>query len=252
MPDPAWLPFNRAGVDRSSRVKLLCFPYAGGGASAYAAWLRRSPAHLQVLPVQLPGREHRVLEAPFTRMATLVDALTDTLVDRLDGPLALFGHSLGALVATELAKRMSREGRPPVHLFVSGFPPPHYPRTVTRLHQLGRDDMLRELCRLNGLRAEVLASPDLLDLIVPLLYADLRVEETHPPTGLAVLPCPISVFAADEDPVTSRESIAAWEEATSSRCVIRRFPGDHFYLLARLDELMELIECDLADSLANC
>ena len=246
MLDAAWLPFNRTPpAIVSARTRLLCLPFAGGGASTYAGWIRLQPATVEVLPVQLPGREHRIGEPPYREMDALLDRLMETLIDPIAGEVALFGHSMGALVAAELARRMADSGRPPLRLLVSGFPPPHHARAQTALHRLPREAMLRELAKLNGLRPEVLASPELVDLILPTLYADLRLEETHAPTPLAPLPCPVSVFAADGDPIMPGASVEAWREATSRECIIHRFHGDHFYLLARLPEVLALIEQDL-------
>lgn len=247
MLDPAWLPFRvkLAGVD-TSRTKLLCFPFAGGGASTYAPWVRLPPADVTVLPVQLPGREHRIAERPFDSMVPLLDALMETLIAPLEGDLALFGHSMGALIAAELAQRMTQAGRPPVRLFASGFPPPNYPRAGRMLHTLPRDAMLSDLAKLNGLRPEVLAHPELVELILPILYADLRLEELHDPLAAAPLPCPITVFAGDDDLLTRGGAIPAWREATRRECAIHRFAGDHFFLLTRLSQVLELVAADLA------
>lgn len=253
MLDPRWLPFQRGTPPIGPEVKLLCLPFAGGGASSYAPWTRQRIEGLQVLPVQLAGREHRIKEKPCTRMEALLDALMDTLVAGLPGPIAIFGHSMGALVAAELAARMTRHGRPPVHLFASGFPPPHHARQVTSLHRMSRPDMLQALTRLNGLRPEVLASPDLLDLVVPLLYADLELEETHPVSAATGLSCPVSAFAADSDSVASLAAMDAWLTASSGPCSVRRFAGDHFYLLRSMPAVLEHICTDLAgDGLPGC
>ena len=246
MIDPAWLPFRAslAGADADG-TKLLCFPFAGGGASIYVPWMKQPPAGVTVLPVQLPGREHRIAERPFEAMGPLLDSLMDTLVGPLDGDLALFGHSMGALIAAELAQRMTEAGRPPVRLFASGFPPPCYPRRERMLHTLPRDAMLSDLARLNGLRPEVLAQPELVELILPILYADLRLEELHHPVAGAPLPCPVSVFAGDDDPLTGGNAIDAWRRETRCECTVHRFAGDHFFLLARMPQVLGLIAADL-------
>jgi medium-chain acyl-[acyl-carrier-protein] hydrolase len=244
--DPRWLPFQRGAPLADRAIKLLCLPFAGGGASTYVAWMRQRIQGLQVLPVQLPGREHRILEKPFAQMPTLLDSLMDTLVGHVPGPIALFGHSMGALVAAELAARMTEGRRPPVHLFASGFPPPHFARETAPLHKMSRQDMLQTLARLNGLRPEVLASSELLELVVPLLYADLELEESHPVTEPAGLTCPVSVFAAEDDPIAGPAAMDSWRAATVGPCTVRRFAGDHFYLLRSMPALLDLIREDLS------
>lgn len=225
-------------------VRLLCLPFAGGGASIYAPWLRAPPARLEVLPVQLPGREHRIRESPYYRMEPLLDALMCTLVEPLPGSIALFGHSMGAIIATELARRMSERGRPPLRLFVSGATAPHVERTYPRFHELGATELVTRLQQLNGLSPEVVASPELLDLFIPLLYADMELTETgHYPRPH--LECPITVFTALEDPLVDEPGLAAWEQATQASCTFHRLRGDHFFILSMMPWLLEQIALEL-------
>ena len=248
MLDPAWHPFNRnlaSAAAESPRPLLLCFPFAGGGASTYTGWMRTNSRYLSVIPVQLPGREHRIAERPFTNMDALLDALMATLIQPLHREIVLFGHSMGALIAARLAQRMADVGRSPLRLCVSGFPPPHFARAQTDLHRLPQAEMLEALRRLNGLRPEVLANAD---LIVPTLYADLQLEETDPPAARKPLTCPISLFSGIDDPLLGSEEIAAWSEVTMQSTIVHRFSGDHFYLLSNFPEVLGLIEQDVGQA----
>src|SRR5689334_12770473 len=138
--DPRWLCLS--GLPKGDPdVRLLCLPFAGGGASTYAPWLRARPAGMEVLPVQLPGREHRIRETPYCRMESLIEALMSTLIEPLSGQIALFGHSMGAIIATELARRMSERGRAPLRLFVSGAAAPHVERTYPPFHRLSAAEL---------------------------------------------------------------------------------------------------------------
>jgi medium-chain acyl-[acyl-carrier-protein] hydrolase len=251
MLDPAWHPFNRdlaAAAAVPGCPLLLCFPFAGGGASIYTGWMRSNPRCLRVIPVQLPGREHRIAERPFTNMDALLDALMATLIQPLHGEIVLFGHSMGALITARLAQRMAVAGRPPLRLCVSGFPPPHFARVRADLHRLPQAEMLEALRRLNGLRPEVLANPELVELIVPTLYADLQLEETDLPATRKPLTCPISLFSGIDDPLLGSEEIAAWSEVTMQNTNVHRFSGDHFYLLKNLPEVLGLIEQDIVQA----
>jgi medium-chain acyl-[acyl-carrier-protein] hydrolase len=246
--DPAWHPFNRdlAAADADSNCPLLlCFPFAGGGASTYSSWLRAKSKYLSVIPVQLPGREHRIAETPFTNMDALLEALMETLILPLRSEIVLFGHSMGALIAARLAQRMAAAGRSALRLCVSGFPPPHFERARAGLHRLPQAEMLETLRRLNGLRPEVLANAELVELIVPTLYADLQLEETDLPAVRKQLTCPISLFSGIDDPLLGSEEIAAWREVTVQNVKVHRFSGDHFYLLKNLPEVLGLVEQDL-------
>lgn len=225
-------------------VRLLCLPFAGGGASTYAPWLRSPSTRLEVLPVQLPGREHRISELPYCHMEPLIEALMGSLIEHLPGRIALFGHSMGAIIATELARCMCELGRSPARLFVSGATAPHTERTYAPLHELSAADLVKKLQRLNGLSPEVVASPELLELFIPLLYADLELAETGSYTR-PMLECPITVFTATDDPIVDEPGLAAWAEVTSASCTFHRRPGDHFFILSMMPWLLEQIAREL-------
>lgn len=235
MPDSPWLAFP--GAAAPAACQLLCFPFAGGGASFYRGWAARSSPALAVLPVQLAGREYRLAEPPETDMPRLLEALERTLLPLLGRRLALFGHSLGALIAAALAQRLTLLGRPPCHLFVSGAAAPHLPRRRPALHLLPDDAFARAIAALNGTPPAVLEHPRLMELFLPILRADCRLGETFRLDPGQPLGCDVTVLAADDDPFLDRDNVPAWAEITRGRTTIRRFPGDHFYLLPILDAL---------------
>lgn len=235
MPDSPWLPFS--GPSAAAGCHLLCFPFAGAGASLFRGWAARSSPEVVVLPVQLPGREHRLREAPERSMARLLDGLEAAVLPRLPGPVALFGHSLGALIAAALAQRLSLRGRPPVHLFASGAAAPHRPLRRPPLHGLSDPAFVQAIAALNGTPPGVLADPRLMALFLPILRADCQLGETFRLDPQHPLACDITVLAADDDPFLDPASVAAWGEIGTGKTVIRRFSGDHFYLLPQLDTL---------------
>ncbi|HEY1379547.1 MAG TPA: thioesterase domain-containing protein, partial [Gemmataceae bacterium] len=167
-----WLAYVRPRPLAS--VRLFCFPYAGGGASVFRGWADGLPSAVEVCPVQMPGRETRFREPAFTRLPLLIEALAESLYPHLDRPFAFFGHSLGALVAFELARRLRRDGSPePQHLFVSGSGAPQArDHSGAVIHTRPADEFWQEVGRLNGTPAEVLTDGELRDLLLPTLRAD--------------------------------------------------------------------------------
>ena len=160
------------------RVRLYCLPYAGGSASAYHAWARALPDDVELSGVQLPGRSLRIHEPPLRRLPELLRALLPRL-ERQDAPYVLFGHSMGALVAFELARGLRHLGAPPpAGLIVSGSRAPERRGASHDLHRLPDEDFLRELRRFEGLPEEVLRDPELLALTLPALRADFEMIET--------------------------------------------------------------------------
>jgi medium-chain acyl-[acyl-carrier-protein] hydrolase len=231
-----WLPF---GSGDAAPVRLLCLPHAGAGASAYRTWGQGLPAEIAACPVQLPGRESRMGETPYDHVEDIADDLADALFDDtgLDTtafrtPYALFGHSMGAIVAFALAQRLRERGLPePVHLFVSGRQAPHLPTSLPDLRHLGITELAAELATLGGTPRQVLDNPDLLGMIAPLLRADFAVNETYRHTGEPALDIPVTAFAASADPRSSVEQVGAWGEATAGAFQLHRLPGDHFAVL---------------------
>lgn len=244
--DGAWLfrPAPRPGA----RARVFCFPHAGGGASAFRLWPAGLPPEVELCAVQLPGRENRLREPPFASIRAMVDALVPALSAHLDRPFALFGHSMGAVLALEVARALQARGGPlPGHLLVSSRRPPHLPDPDPPLHVLSDPEFVAEVRRrYGGMPAEVVRDRDLLTLLLPALRADVRALETHRPPARPPLPLPISVFGGSEDRHAPREQLEAWRGETSGAFRVRVFPGGHFYLDARRAELL----ADLAATLA--
>jgi medium-chain acyl-[acyl-carrier-protein] hydrolase len=215
-----------------ARARLFCFPSAGVGGSAYRLWPAALPPSLEVCPVQLPGRENRLREAPLANISALVDALVPALLPHLDLPFAFFGHSMGAVLASEVARALAGAGGSlPKHLIVSGRRPPHVPSAEPPFHTLPDPEFVAEVNRrYRGIPAEVMQQEDLLALLLPCLRADITALETHLPARRPPLSCPISAFGGADDRLTPREHLEAWRSETSAAFHVRVYPGDHFYL----------------------
>jgi medium-chain acyl-[acyl-carrier-protein] hydrolase len=208
---------------------------------------------VEVCAVQPPGRGSRLREAPFTNMPDLISAAAPALAPCTNPPFAFFGHSLGALVAFEFARRLRRAGRGgPSHLFVSGCRAPQLALTRAHTYDLPEPEFVEELRRLKGTPEEVLDHPELLQLILPLLRADFSIAQTYTyaPEEPA-LSCPVTAFGGKGDEEVGRESLEAWCEQTNDSFSMHLLPGDHFFIHESQSLLLEVISRDLQRSARN-
>jgi medium-chain acyl-[acyl-carrier-protein] hydrolase len=217
--------------DSAARVRILCFAYAGGGVSVFAKWPLGLPVGTEICAVQLPGREGRIREQP-TSLAISLDAVSDELDRCRDVPLVLFGHSMGSLLAFELARRLrSQRKLPPVHLVASGLVAPQLLSASRMLHTLPDSSFIREIQeRYGGIPKPVLDDPAYLSMFVPALRADIRMLETYRYVDQPPLSCPITVFGGDEDSTASHRSIQGWRAQTVGGFDVKIFPGGHFFV----------------------
>jgi surfactin synthase thioesterase subunit len=239
---------NRAG---DAPERLFCFPHAGGGPAFFRSWPVAFAPEIDVLPVQLPGREARLDEPPHRRLDDLVGPVCAALEPYLDRPYALFGHSMGSLVAYEVARRLSSGGRPPSCLVVSGRRGPQIPSRRRVLHRLPDDEFLAEVVRLGGMPREIVAAPDLMELLLPVLRADYELSETYRHRPGAPLTCPVAAYMGAADPEVDHAGLRGWRPVTTGEFVGRVFPGDHFYLKGGRSDVLRAVLGDLRDALAR-
>lgn len=211
-------------------VALFCLPHAGGSALAYRRWDTRTPSHVLVRPVELPGRGTRMREPLVGEFDRLVTVLAEEISAQIDGRYALFGHSFGALLAFELARTLRHHVGEPVALLVSGRNGPSVPAPEPLLHALPEDRFLRGLSVFGGTDERLLADPDLRAFFLPIIRADLRLTETYRRAWAQPLRCPISVYAGRCDPLVTPSGLAAWRQETTGAVHIQQFDGGHFYL----------------------
>lgn len=214
-----------------ARMRLFCLPYAGGGTAVYNRWHRYLPDTIELVSLRLPGRENRLMERPFTNLNDLLPELGAALADALDKPFALFGHSMGAMIAFELTRWLRREKRPlPQRLMVSGFRAPHLPPNRPPIHHLPNAEFLAEVKLLGGTPQAVLEHEELLGLLLPLLRADFTLVGTYAWGEERPLTLPITAFGTADDPIATPAQLGAWQQHTTAVCAVHLFPGDHFYL----------------------
>ena len=236
----------------NARLRLFCFPFAGGSASVFAPWGRHMPPEVELVAVQLPGRESRLGETPYSDMVALTQTLGTELAPFMDRPFALFGHSNGALMAFELARLLRRTGRRmPEHLWASGRPAPQLQLTDPPLHALPEPEFLEGLRRFNGTPEEVLRNPEIMELIAPMLRADFSLGETYGYTPEPPLAVPISAYGGERDDEVPPEQVEAWREQTSAAFELRMFPGDHFFLIGDQAKVLAALNAELRPLLAR-
>ena len=232
-----------------ARLRLFCVPHAGSGASVHARWAHELPADVEVCAIQMPGREGRHREPPLTRWDDVRDALAEALRPWMDKPFALFGHSLGALVAFELAGRLSDDrSRPCAHLFVSGCRAPHLPLDEAPLHHLPAEELVRELRRSRGTPDQVFDAPELLAHFLPTLRADLYLYETYAARAHRqddALPVPISAYGGLEDDRVAAPALQAWRHHTSAAFRHVMFSGGHFFLKEHRAAVLSQLSAEL-------
>lgn len=211
-------------------VRLFCVPYSGASASVYARWQRQLPVSVQVCPVELPGRGARFAEPLATDLTTLARQLATEILPLTAQPYALFGHSLGALLAVEIAYALRELGAPtPQVLVASGTEAPSARADDDLRTPLDDSQLIERLQTLGGTAPEVLDSPELLDLILPVLRADFLLCGTYRPLARAPLDCPIRVFGGLDDD-TSRYALGAWQRETCGDFSLQWFEGGHFFI----------------------
>jgi len=215
----------------AAAARLVCFSFAGGGAAAYRPFALGLPGEIEVLAVQLPGRESRLREKPLTSFAALLEGLVPALQPLLDRPYALFGHSMGAMLAYETARAIVARGlRAPSHLVVSGRRAPQLPETATSLAHLDDEAFVEAIGRrYGGIPSEVLQHPEILELLLPTLRADMCAIEQHRHAEGAPLECPITACGGRDDAHANRAQLEAWSAQTVAGLEVLQFPGSHFY-----------------------
>ncbi|MFD5634294.1 thioesterase II family protein [Streptomyces sp. NPDC127077] len=227
--------FRRFTTAAGNGPRLVCFPHAGGSATAYAPLARALPADFDVVAVQYPGRQERYAEAPFTALGPLVEAVAGELARELAAdpgrPYALFGHSMGALVAFETARLLIGGELPcPQRLFLSGRGGPEVGAGVRR--DLYDDaELLAEVRGLGGTDRSMLDDPGILEMVLPALRADYRAVGTYRWPGGEPLDVPVTALIGDSDPVVPVETAQTWRRHTSGEFAFKVFPGGHFYLV---------------------
>lgn len=215
-----------------AKMRLFCFPYAGGNAMVFRGWLRLFPDAIEICPLQYPGRGNRLCERPFTSVEPMAEDITQALIPLLDLPFAFFGHSMGAILAFEVTRELRKRRKAlPFHLFLSAVRAPQFRSPDPHVYDLAEPEFIEELGRLNGTPSEMLENTELMALMLPMLRADFAVSQTYAYVEKGgPLSCALSVYGGMDEPSFSTAELEGWREHTTGVFSMHIFQGDHFYL----------------------
>lgn len=235
--------FHRAD---NATARLICFPHAGGAAGFYFPLSKALSPTVETLAVQYPGRQDRRSEPGLGNIEELTEGIVEALVPLLDSrPLALFGHSMGAVVAYEVARRLEHEtGSPPTALFASGRRAPSR-RRVENMHLREDQALVEELRELGGTDPELLDDLDVMRLLLPAVRRDYQAIETYQHRTGRELSCPITVLIGEQDRRTTIDEASDWKHHTTGGCTLELFPGGHFFLSEHIPNVADLVTARL-------
>jgi medium-chain acyl-[acyl-carrier-protein] hydrolase len=212
-------------------AQLFCFHHAGGSSAFYTNWNRFLPAFIDIKPIGLPGRQERFQEPLITEFPAALEAVTSMVVPLVRTPFALIGHSMGALLAFELARKLELLRLTPCALFVSACRAAHlWAEKHEKKSQLPDSALIQEIREMNGTPESLLLDTEMMELILPIVRADFALCDSYMFDPQPTLTCPIFAFGGLEDPDITREDVAAWGQLTSGGFRSCMLAGDHFFI----------------------
>lgn len=226
------------------RARLFCFHFAGGGASAFAGWPRLLRPYAHVCPVQLPGRESRGGEPRFTDVPALIDDLALELDGSVGANAVFYGHSMGAMIAFELTRRLAGTGRQlPAAIVAGACPAPHLPTPVIAptLDEIADEDLARALTEIGGLPRALLDHPEWLAALLPIARDDLRLCMSHAPAPVEPLPTRIATIAGRDDPLVAADDVAAWRSHAGAGFDTHVVAGGHLFIKDAQDAVIAIL-----------
>lgn len=227
-----------------SKIKLFCFPYAGGSAVIFNKWKQYLNAEIELIPIELAGRGKRIHEHLYPDAPAVINDVYEIVRKTIDGsPFSLFGHSMGAMISYQLCQRLSEYNYPtPLHVFFSGRSAPHVKRAdEKKYYLLNEEEFKKEVINLGGTSPEFFDHPELLEVFLPLLKNDFKLVETDIHNGeIHPLDCNITVFLGKDEDLTT-EQCDGWKKHTKKLCTINYFEGGHFFLHEETEQIVRLI-----------
>ncbi|MBF0287225.1 MAG: thioesterase [SAR324 cluster bacterium] len=233
-----------------AKLRLFCFPHAGGGIASFSQWIQHLPTDIEVCLILLPGRENRFKETTYTDINLLIHDLGEVLSGYLDRPYAFYGHSMGALVSFELARYLRRNQRPgPSHLFNSAHRAPQLISRFPPLHKLPSEKFLDTLRQLQGTPDEILNNHEMMELMYPTLQRDLQLCENYEYSPEPPLQCPITTYGGLKDHRTLPEELEDWGIHTYAAFQLHLLEGGHFFIQDSKEVFLKMFHQELTQLL---
>lgn len=236
----------RGREQAAAALDLVCLPYAGGSAAIFRDWPASIDPRIAICAIELPGRGRRLREPPYTDLHALADAVSAAITAGSDRPLAIFGHSMGGLLAFEVADRLRDRSRAPCHLFVSAAKAPARRIPGRRVHELSDEDLIGHLQKLNGIPDELLKERALLDMLLPTTRSDIRLAETYIYQPIEPFDFGISVFGGIDDTIVAADGLKSWRDQTNGDFRLHLLAGKHLFLVEQRATILNLVVRDLA------
>ena len=234
-----FIPFKQ---EKSSYIRLFCFHYGGGSASAYRDWAKDLIEHVDLVAVQLPGRESRFGEPLLDNVSQVATELYKNFNSYLEKPFVFFGHSIGALIAFEFVRLLRKNGVPqPKHLIVSSTKAPQVPLKKAPIHHLPDPELIEKIREYNGIPSNILEDQELMSIFLPIIRADFSISETYQYTAEKSLTCPITALGGLNDDSFDQADLIKWEEQSISQFEYYLLPGDHFFIRSSYQEVITIV-----------
>jgi surfactin synthase thioesterase subunit len=227
----------------NNKIRLFCFPYAGGSATIYKKWSPYLASNIELVPVELAGRVTRIIDPLYANLDEAIADIYKFVKSKMDVPYAIFGHSMGAQLAYELGRNIMENGdRTPEHIFFSGRGVPNMKPVKEKKYHLLNDEQFKEkLLELGGTPKEFFQNPELLEIFLPLLRNDFKLASIYFPDRQAVeFPCDISVYVGKEEEIEASR-ILNWKRHTRGICTIALFNGGHFFINDHYQKISKMI-----------
>lgn len=237
------------------KIKLFCFPYAGGSATVYHRWRMFAGSAVELVPVELAGRGRRIREPFYQNLSEAVEDVHSRIASQTDEPYAFYGHSMGGAIALELCRKIAlSQQKEPIHLFVSGRCPPSSEKTMKPLHSLPFHEFKKEVLSMGGTENGFFENEELLDLFLPILRNDFKLIDqydngAHEQRDFKTS-CDITAFAGREDDMATGFDMRGWSEHTRGRAEIYEYGGGHFFIHDHAPEIMEIVNRTLSGVLS--
>lgn len=225
------------------KINLYCIPYAGGIADSYLSWSKFIDDNIQIVPVELSGRGSRFKGPLYKEMDSLIDDVYSRFKNKInDGRYMIYGHSMGALIAYELIRRIQKNGdNKPLHVFFSGSLPPNIKEEITSIYKLEDKEFMKSIFELGGTPHELLEEPELLEIFVPILRADYELlYKYNYSDDKEKIKNPVSILYGKEDTITMNR-IKEWDKCVCDKCEYYEFDGGHFFINTEQKKICQII-----------